>query len=205
MITLKLSALAPLRIGDSAGVIRDSMGLRPCIPASTLKGRLRSEVERLAATFDKPICKAPHRASMCHALDGLPCIACQLFGSPWSEGRLFFEDLIASKDPILVMRQHGARSRLHGVVHGASSNQYEMLPAGTVFSGRIRHGLRELSQVALTVAALRAISTFGVGYGVGWGTCSAEVSAFDTAGHLIEPRKLAEALQTDFATYFETR
>ncbi len=192
MITLKVTMLAPLHIGDPAGIRRDPVG-QSCIPATTIKGRLRAELGRLAETFEMPICQPPCRESMCHPINGLPCIVCQLLGSPWVEGRLYFEDLIAADSVTMTTRQHGARSRQRGVFIGAATTQAEVLPPRTEFNGRIRHGLRDTWHIALVVAGLQAISSFGGGYGVGWGACQIEITPFDLSGHRLEPSVLADA------------
>jgi len=65
----------------------------PFIPASSLRGRLRAQVERLLKAFGQKVCSAPRPERMCpHA--GLPdfCTACRIFGSPWRLSAVTFTD-----------------------------------------------------------------------------------------------------------------
>lgn len=133
---------------------------------------------------------------MCHPFEAVPCIVCQVFGSPWSEGRLYFEDMSTSEETnmVILQRQRGTRSRQRNVLLGSPPQLYSALPAGTIFNGRIRHGLPDLMQVALVMAALRSISSFGSHYGIGWGRCTLEASVVDNAGRQIAPAVLSTAL-----------
>ncbi len=156
------------------------------LAATTLKGRLRFEAEHLAQALAWKICAPPHASSMCHPLgdspdqpDYLPCAVCQLFGSPWSSGKLYFEDLITPTAPILIRYQRTPHSRARGVTSASAPSPASLsamaLPAGSVLRGRIRHSLTENWQIGLLIASLRAISSFGGGYGIGWGRCRVEI------------------------------
>src|ERR1700694_1883151 len=113
-LILTITCLTPLRIGTESDVRRDAAG-RPCIPATTLKGRLRVEVERIAVALGGSICKPPNAVTMCHPhAASPPCVVCDLFGSPWTEGRLYFEDLLTNATPILIARQRTTHSRARG-------------------------------------------------------------------------------------------
>ncbi|MEM2352066.1 MAG: RAMP superfamily CRISPR-associated protein [Thermoproteota archaeon] len=61
------------------------------IPASNLKGLLRSQVERVLKTYeralDTPICESPSPSSMCGK-----CMVCKYFGSPRNKAKLKFSD-----------------------------------------------------------------------------------------------------------------
>ncbi len=82
----------------------------PYIPATTIKGRLRAEVERLLkhSLGEDAVCRAPSPQSMCHPYISLSdstagatdfvCPVCSLFGSPWIESRLVFSDLMLAPE-----------------------------------------------------------------------------------------------------------
>ena len=101
-LDLELTFDGPLSVGSGAlggsladkPLIRDARG-QPVIPGSTLKGRLRHEVECLAPVLlpdARPPCSSPVAEHMCQG-DQEPCPVCRLFGSPWHPGRLIFGDL----------------------------------------------------------------------------------------------------------------
>src|SRR4051812_1305051 len=103
MITLTLSVEleSPLHIGgetrqhtDAAlPMLKTPEGL-PYIPATSIKGRLRDEVERLLRGQSLFVCHAPRPELMCRPVEGqTACAVCTLFGSPWQEAQLYFADL----------------------------------------------------------------------------------------------------------------
>jgi CRISPR/Cas system CSM-associated protein Csm3 (group 7 of RAMP superfamily) len=77
------------------GLVRDRRGW-PLLPASSLKGVLRHQAERLARrlTPDVTLCHAPSPDRMCQSTryDDL-CPLCRIFGSPWYPASLQFDDL----------------------------------------------------------------------------------------------------------------
>lgn len=89
---------SPLHIsserGHEAGTRRPFLktvdGL-PYIPASSIKGCLRHEAERLLRSQGIAVCNAPSAEYMCQSAQ--PCPVCQLFGSPWHISALLFNDL----------------------------------------------------------------------------------------------------------------
>lgn len=188
IIALSVECLSPLRLNSGLE--------RPCIPATTLKGRTRVEFERLAVTFEMPICRAPHRETMCHPVNvSAPCIVCQLFGSPWQAGTVYFEELTTSATPVILPRARISLSRVHGVRMDLERKLESLLPAGSTLSGRIQHSLSEPWKLALLIAALHAIASFGMGYGTGGGQCKVSATAQDQHGQSISPTVLAEALR----------
>lgn len=76
----------------------------PYIPASTIKGCLRHETERLLRTQQIAICNAPSAERMCQS--DRPCPVCQLFGSPWHSSNLFFNDLALVDAKIFTQLRH---------------------------------------------------------------------------------------------------
>ncbi|MDD3581423.1 MAG: RAMP superfamily CRISPR-associated protein [Desulfobacca sp.] len=118
---LTITFSTPFRVGSGLGrglgldhtAVRDAEGL-PYIPASTLKGRLRSLCKRVALTLAatdplyKNICQTLGNSEACKpAADNKPCVICQLFGSRFWPGALRFSDgrLSAEQRTELLLRQ----------------------------------------------------------------------------------------------------
>lgn len=75
---------------------------QPVIPASSFRGRLRAELERILKALDEPVCNAPRPDRMCpHAAlqNNLPeeepyyCRVCRIFGSAWRLSSITLTDL----------------------------------------------------------------------------------------------------------------
>jgi CRISPR/Cas system CSM-associated protein Csm3 (group 7 of RAMP superfamily) len=191
-IDVKLVFETPVNIGSGAQVstfadramIKDARGW-PYIPASALKGRLRHAIEQLLAGLGQSVCRSPIPDAMCKTS---PCPVCQLMGSPWIEGRLFFENLpLTGPQAIVEARKdpsHPGTETRTGVSLGrrrkvaAEGLLYttELFRPGVKleFSGKIR-GRITLDQAALVVAGLRSIPALGGGKTGGLGWCQVEV------------------------------
>jgi hypothetical protein len=71
----------------------------PLIPASSMRGRLRTHLERLLRAWGEPVCTPPAPERMCPQIAFTPapqdgyCLACRLFGSPWRDAALVSDDL----------------------------------------------------------------------------------------------------------------
>jgi len=71
----------------------------PMIPASSVRGRIRAHLERLLRATKHPVCCPPRPERMCpHAgvvtdVEDPYCLACHIFGSPWRDSAVFFQDL----------------------------------------------------------------------------------------------------------------
>lgn len=77
-------------------------GRQPIIPASSLRGRLRAELERLLNGFGHKTCVAPRPDRMCphaaldeRAQEPYYCRACRIFGSAWRLSAITLTDLQA--------------------------------------------------------------------------------------------------------------
>ncbi|MEP7286399.1 MAG: RAMP superfamily CRISPR-associated protein [Chloroflexota bacterium] len=201
-IDLKITATTDLHIGvgSSSGsmpmmLARNSRG-RPCIPATTLKGLHRAAAEQMIAALGLWVCDAPIVTRMCHPLHGqingqTACMACQIFGSPWLPGRIYYRDLVAAREAITVTRTRSAQSRQRGVRLALKTEQYEVLPAETIFTGQIQHTLTDKALLGLALAALRSIRLVG---GDG-GLCSVEAQALDSGKQPVSENDLADALR----------
>ena len=104
-------------------LLKDALG-RPYIPASTFKGRLRHEAERLVRALqgDAALCRSPHSETMCPQAPrfGKFCPICRTFGSPALPAPWYFGDLKVSRTDEQLVKASGWRygvglSRYRGV------------------------------------------------------------------------------------------
>jgi CRISPR-associated protein Csm3 len=145
-----IEAVTPLHIGSGRSemeieevdmpILRAPDG-EPYIPGSSLKGKLRSEVERLAKAKGLDVCNPPNINDMCgstknNVLD--LCIGCRLFGT--AGRRLSIASKVKLRDaypvePVEAMlERHGtAIDRSTGTVSRAALYKVEAVPAGTRF------------------------------------------------------------------------
>ncbi|MCB8983455.1 MAG: hypothetical protein H6659_06510 [Ardenticatenaceae bacterium] len=187
-INVKISARSPLNIGAGAqqgtlaqqGMVKDTHGW-PYIPASSLKGKWRHAVEQVARSLEMPeVCTTNDR--MCRRQD--PCIVCQIFGSPWSPGKLHFANLVLSGPPVILTLQEDpsyyprtvertgvAINRQRRVAEDHHLYNTELFWPGIEleFSGILRGDISQ-RQAALLQAGLRLLTTLGRGNtgGLGW-------------------------------------
>ncbi len=110
-----------------------------------------------------------------------PCIVCTLFGNRRIEGNVYFADLIADTEPVLIESNRMAHSRTRGIALDPDGDREQFrvlaLPPGTRCKGTIRHRIAESEnwQLALLVLGLRAIAQIGAHAGIGWGMCQIDV------------------------------
>jgi hypothetical protein len=201
-IDLNITLVSAMHIGagdtspeGAARIVRDARG-RPCIPASTLKGAHRAAVEQIAAALGLPVCEAPLANRMCYPLGGkAACVVCQIFGSPWLPGKVFYRDLTANVTPVIDRRVLGQVSRCRGTRIGSHDVNREVLPAGTVFSGKTDHQVADPALLALVLCGLRAIPALGSGQSAGGGLIVVEAKALDATRHAVNESDLADALR----------
>jgi len=86
--------------------VKDANGLA-YIPASTIKGKLRSACSKIAFTLldeqdflsrESKICQKLSKDVCKHEDPKDRCIICRLFGSPYAEGKLIFKDAVINED-----------------------------------------------------------------------------------------------------------
>ena len=70
----------------------------PFVPATLLKGRLRHYVEQVASTLPQMTVYNPHDLTIINADD----LVSTLFGTPWQQSPLYFEDLPLTGPPALL-------------------------------------------------------------------------------------------------------
>ena len=112
------------------GVLKDAAG-NPIIPGSSLKGVLRSEMEKLLNGLEKPACTP---ADLCPTRE--ECTVCLLFGGREYAGSIRIRDAVTDTRTTVV--RDGVRiDRSTRKAAGSALYQLEVVPRGTVFNGRI--------------------------------------------------------------------
>jgi CRISPR/Cas system CSM-associated protein Csm3 (group 7 of RAMP superfamily) len=212
-LTYELEMLTAFHIGTGyglAGVVDErtarAANCNVYVPGSSVKGRARYHLGLLAEPFgfrhDGPRCQRPD------------CPLCALFGSPRREATLIFSDaaLAETWDETLrpfyefENRYNVALSRRRGVALEKLLFGTEVGAAGLRFQGRIEGHLDDSGQMAavgkgtvphnlaLLVAALRAITHLGGRKSRGLGRCRVEVSSIEWAGKTVTVETLLDAL-----------
>jgi len=194
-INVRLTFDGPFNVGSGAlggaladkPLTRDARGL-PMIPASSLKGRLRHEIERMLPILypdERTPCASPQAETMCQG-DQEPCLVCQLFGSPWYPGKLVFSDLTLVEPKFLVEGEPPAGDLRYGV--GLSRHRRvaedQLLYTTEVFLPGVPVTLEgaitgdwDKDELALLQSGLKSLFAVGGGktQGLGWFEMSIEV------------------------------
>ncbi|HUM81567.1 MAG TPA: RAMP superfamily CRISPR-associated protein [Methanothrix sp.] len=152
------------------------------IPASSLKGRLRSRAEAILKSWDFKICSAPDPGGMCRDQSDL-CLVCRVFGNPRFRSPIKFGEAKPPGDTMQEIRSGVAIGR----VRGTALDQH-LFFVETTFSDPskiwIAHGdghfpspesAREAA--ALIILASRFNSAIGSGKSRGMGWISSQVKA----------------------------
>lgn len=199
-LTITLQTQSPLHIGGDVRqqtnadrpMLKTTEG-QPYVPATSIKGRLRAEVERVLRSLlpNAIICHAPNPQHMCHPLDSADqiCPVCALFGSPWRESSLFFTDLRLTKvDAALVaLPPRDDRHKRHIATHtrmSVSINRSrrvaedqrlfstELFEPGYpwTFEGKVHYTCSDIQLAPLFLVA-RAVTTLGGSRSAGLGWC----------------------------------
>lgn len=144
-----LATVTPLHIGSGRPeveigevdmpILRNPNG-RPYVPGSSLKGRVRTEVERIAKQEGRYICTPPDVGQMCGTLRNRVedfCLACRIFGTA---GRISVASKVKFRDayPVeevseLLERTGTAIDRKRGSVARGALYTIEAVPAGVKF------------------------------------------------------------------------
>lgn len=185
-LSAELVTMTGLRVGagkrsDMAAtdqpVIRDSAG-RPFIPGSSLKGALRSWLEKVLRSldrkhlwacdiFDKKAVCGPKSASGGNAKNTPPdeevraslCTACSLFGSTHYAGRVYFRDLRILTDPRYVELRDGVGiDRVLGTASPGIKYDTEVVSPGSRFElNLIAENLDPLRRALLVMTLQRLV------------------------------------------------
>lgn len=189
-------------------LVRDAWG-RPFVPGSTLKGAVRTAVERIASTLNIPGVRscglaAGSRVDCVSVQDGRrreardlangaladflsehTCSTCRLFGSPLQAGRVAFADLVPMPgwEGTVELRDGAPVDRDTERAYERRRFDFEVIPAGTPFRCEIiaeSLAPRELGLLALGVLELaRGRVVLGGGKSRGLGRCHVEIEAIE--------------------------
>lgn len=117
----------------------------PIIPGSSIKGVLRTELERLLRGIGIDVCTVP---DVCYSSGWLdkhqekkdkpfdPCLVCQIFGSGGNSSPVRIRDATVDKK-MTVIRDGVAIDRKTRKARQGSKYDLEAVPKGTVFSGDV--------------------------------------------------------------------
>jgi len=216
-VTLEIEMKSAMSVG--AGQLTESLVDKsiakdvtrwPVIPASTVKGMLRSQCERLARSLGLHVCHAPKPASMC--LGERRCIICALFGSPWHESKVVFSDLVLSEprrvapESLVVVRPGIAVSRRRRTVEEGRLFFTETVIGGLVFRGEIYAELDESEggvsaeeasldkRLGLLLFGLQTLAGFGGKGSSGLGWCAVTYKVYKDGVEIVD-EELARILE----------
>lgn len=174
-----LEAVTPLHIGSGRPevelgevdlpVLTDPDG-RPYVPGSSLKGRVRTEAERIARQKGMNVCKPPDVKNMCGSLKRNPddfCICCRIFGTAGDisvASKVKFRDAYPmSKVETLLERAGIAIDRDKGSVARGALYTIQAVPAGVHFSLEIVCENMSEDELRLLKAALKSVEDSALG------------------------------------------
>lgn len=157
----------------------------PIIPGSSLRGRLRAQLERLSNFIGEPICVAPRPDAMCphyqfdqakHPTPPQFCRACRIFGSAWRFSAITFTDWTLTTlwaNRALPQRTNVSINRRLGAAEEQRLFVTETVPTvagkdSLCFSGRIE-GLLDPQDLGWLLAATRSLTHVGSGKARGLG------------------------------------
>ncbi|MEM1997757.1 MAG: CRISPR-associated RAMP protein Csx7 [Candidatus Bathyarchaeia archaeon] len=179
IISGTIEAVTPLHIGSGKPeveigevdlpVLRDPRG-QPYIPGSSLKGRVRTEAERIARKMALEVCNPPDTTYMCGSLKDRVenlCICCRIFGTTGKKisvaSKVKFRDayLLETIDNLLV-RPGVAIDRKTGAV-AIGPYFIEAVPAGAKFGLEIVADNLSDDELKLLKAALKSVEDSALG------------------------------------------
>jgi CRISPR-associated protein Csm3 len=160
-------------ISEVTPVITDLSG-QPYIPGSSIKGKVRSEAERIARQNNLGACNPPHVEDMCGTLKRSPgefCICCKIFGTAASSkgvsvaSKVKFRDSypIEKSETVLLTRAGIALDRSTGSVSRGAVFQNEAVSAGIRFSLEMVCDNMEEKEMNLLRAALKSVQESALG------------------------------------------
>jgi len=174
----------------------DTRNDKPIIPATSLKGIMRYNIENIINYNNKKKCSAPVPNNMCGK-----CDLCRIFGSPENKALLIFEDAII-EEPELSSRMSAAIERRRKTAKEDHLFSYE-IGFGKTFSTNIKGLLsnRDDAMAACSFIYIGARSCFAFGggksRGLGWIEMKDFRASIDGKEVSIEEinKKMAEMLQ----------
>lgn len=180
IMTGTIEAVTPLHIGSGKPefeigeadmpILTTPEG-QPYIPGSSLKGRVRTEAERIARQKGMEVCKPPNVRNMCGSnksrVDEL-CICCRIFGTTGSNlsvaSKVKFRDAYPlGKVETLLERAGIAIDREKGAVVKGALYTIQAVPAGAKFGLEIVAENLSDEELKLLKAALKSVEDSAVG------------------------------------------
>lgn len=181
IISGTVEAVTPLHIGSGKPeleigevdmpILRTPDG-QPYIPGSSLKGRVRSEAERIARERGMEVCNPPDTRAMCGTIkkDKSPeefCICCRIFGTAGEvsvASKVKFRDAYPLGEVKSVLERTGiAIDRVKGTVAKGALYTIEAVPAGTKFGLEIVADNLSDDELKLLFAALKSVEDSALG------------------------------------------
>ena len=176
-----IEVVTPLHIGSGKGereigevdlpILRDPSG-RPYIPGSSLKGKTRSEAERIANQEGQEVCNPPDVKNMCGTLKTgqIFCICCRIFGTAGtSEGesvasKVKFRDAYPLEKIDTSLTRIGiAMDRERGSVAPGALYSIDAIPAGTRLDIEIVTENLSIDEAKMLKAALKSVQDSALG------------------------------------------
>jgi len=151
-------------------ILRDTQE-QPYIPGSSLKGKVRTEAERIARKEGHPVCTPPDTTAMCGSLKNSPndlCICCRIFGTAGNNvsvaSKVRFRDAYPREkiDKALV-RAGIAMDRATGSVARGALYNIEAIPPGASFGFEVVGENLSPEERKLLKAALSSFVDSGLG------------------------------------------
>lgn len=154
--------------GIDSPVVRDPVTNLPYIPGSSLKGKMRSLMEKVLEKEFKEISK--HPLIQIHVCGDESCEVCRLFGSSLKVGReqkhiparLIVRDLhILNKDDLekidtgLPYTEWKFENSIDRVTSAANPRQIERVPAGAVFGLELVYDAQDMAQLREDIENIR--------------------------------------------------
>ena len=179
----EIETLTPIHIGSGKPELEETAGIdlpilkdpndTPYIPGSSLKGKVRSEAERIARTTGLKVCKPPAIEGMCGSTARTEedlCIACRIFGTASMRGGISRASKVRFRDAFpttqissSLVRTGIAIDRTTGSVKGGALYSIEAVPRNAKFRLEIvTENLKE-DELRLLKAALKSLEDSSLG------------------------------------------
>lgn len=136
----------------------------PIIPATTIKGVLRTHSMKIAHLLALNSCGQIKPGDIAEAHKKIKCDVCHIFGAPNSPSKIIVEDAISQDKNILLDHYSGIKlNRKKGVTEKGALFQYEAIGKGQKFIFNIICNGLTLNESKLLIYAIRELQYNGFG------------------------------------------